>query len=344
MQNMDHIYQLFLPCVKWLGLLSAIGMTAACDDNSKNRVDEQIKQPVVVEQKVNEQEKVLQLQFKLEPLDFELNCVAQNCPDITVQRLNSNYKELDETVDRYIYNYMAAFLQGFDLAEPISSEQATTQTEHTSLVQEIQSIKDQQQHVDQADQLLDQQSKLLLEKQVQPFVEKLLALSTEVKSLGSPAQLSVFIKPQVLNAKGPVSTIVINANNYVGGAHGSSAQQYINFELNTKKVLNLDNIIQTNMRKELNQLVYKKFEAWVKDSQPDTDFKEYESLWSFKLSNNFYLAPQGIVFQYGEYEIGPYAAGLPRLVIPYTELETILKPQYLPQAVVKQNSPNVQKP
>ena len=34
--------------------------------------------------------------------------------------------------------------------------------------------------------------------------------------------------------------------------------------------------------------------------------------------------------QYGEYEIGPYSAGLPRLVIPYDQLDGILKAEYLP--------------
>lgn len=45
---------------------------------------------------------------------------------------------------------------------------------------------------------------------------------------------------------------------------------------------------------------------------------------------NFLLGDHGLILQYGEYEIGPYAVGLPRLVVPYDQLNTILKPEYLP--------------
>jgi len=43
------------------------------------------------------------------------------------------------------------------------------------------------------------------------------------------------------------------------------------------------------------------------------------------------LSKQGLILQYGEYEIGPYVVGLPRLTIPYEQLQTILKKQYLPE-------------
>jgi hypothetical protein len=43
------------------------------------------------------------------------------------------------------------------------------------------------------------------------------------------------------------------------------------------------------------------------------------------------LGEQGLILQYGEYEIGPYVVGLPRLVIPFSELQGVLKPEYLPK-------------
>jgi hypothetical protein len=35
------------------------------------------------------------------------------------------------------------------------------------------------------------------------------------------------------------------------------------------------------------------------------------------------LGEQGLILQYGEYEIGPYVVGLPRLVIPFDELQGV---------------------
>ena len=66
------------------------------------------------------------------------------------------------------------------------------------------------------------------------------------------------------------------------------------------------------------------------DSKLANNVAEYEQAWKFKLSDNFYLGQQGLILQYAEYEIGPYVVGLPRLMIPYAELQQVLKKPYLP--------------
>ena len=66
------------------------------------------------------------------------------------------------------------------------------------------------------------------------------------------------------------------------------------------------------------------------DAKLANSIEEYEQIWKFKLSDNYYLAKDGLVLQYAEYEIGPYVVGLPRLTIPYDQLKGILKTQYFP--------------
>lgn len=51
----------------------------------------------------------------------------------------------------------------------------------------------------------------------------------------------------------------------------------------------------------------------------------------FQVTDNYFLGEQGLILQYGEYEIGPYVVGLPRLVIPFDQLQGVLKPEYLPK-------------
>ena len=75
------------------------------------------------------------------------------------------------------------------------------------------------------------------------------------------------------------------------------------------------------------------------DSKLADNLEEYEQVWKFTLSDNFYLSTQGLVLQYGEYEIGPYVVGLPRLTIPYDQLQTVLKKEYLPPVQTKNSSP-----
>ena len=81
---------------------------------------------------------------------------------------------------------------------------------------------------------------------------------------------------------------------------------------------------------KLETRAYEAFKDWVVESKLAKDVAEYEQAWKFKLSDNFYLAQQGLVLQYAEYEIGPYVAGLPRLMIPYEQLQGVLKQEYLP--------------
>lgn len=72
-------------------------------------------------------------------------------------------------------------------------------------------------------------------------------------------------------------------------------------------------------------MAHEAFKTWVTDSKLADNVADYEQAWPFKLSDNFLLGEQGLILQYGEYEIGPYVVGLPRLVIPYDQLQEVLK-------------------
>ncbi|TXJ09956.1 MAG: DUF3298 domain-containing protein [Acinetobacter sp.] len=270
--------------------------------------------PIVIEPKQQT------LEAKIEKVTVMLpECRGQSCPQIDIQLLSSNYPQLDQAVEQYILNYTKSLVQGFEI-EP-QAEQDHPQTQAKDSASPI---------VEMSGQHAEQLKKSTQQNELQRYINQFVQLAEEVKSLGSSAQLSLYIKPQVLNATGDVATVVINANNYVGGAHGSSAQQYLNFDLSDQTILNLDAVIQNGQRKTFNDLAYAAFEQWIKETQPNEDIQRYQELWKFTLSDNFYLSPNGLILQYGEYEIGPYVVGLPRLVIPYDKLQGILKPQYLP--------------
>ena len=169
-----------------------------------------------------------------------------------------------------------------------------------------------------------------LEKQTLPYVQTFLALDQELKALSSNHKISLMIKPKILNADQPLATVVLNSSSYLGGAHGASAQQYYNFDLEKKKLVLLNDILLDKQRPQLERKAYEAFKQWVIASELSTNVQEYEQAWKFKLSENYYLGQQGLILQYAEYEIGPYVAGLPRLTIPYAELQGILKAAYLP--------------
>ena len=96
-------------------------------------------------------------------------------------------------------------------------------------------------------------------------------------------------------------------------------------------MVKLDDIFLPKQKAQLEAKAHEAFKTWVIDSELATDVAEYEQAWKFKLTDNFFLTKQGLALQYAEYEIGPYVVGLPRLNIPYSDLQGILKPEYLPK-------------
>ena len=327
MKLFRHINCSKLKCIRIFYIASIVLISSGCED--KKPLPEPIKD--VPQQTIPNADPILKGQAQI--LDLNLSrCAEKYCPQIQIYRLSSNYPEIDQIVDQYILKYVSQVVQSFQIVDKEIEEQPIMQqglTPITGVQEKLQ--KDEIQGVEEAKTSEIERNPLAAK--VQEDLNKFVQLSDEVKSLGGSSQQTLYIKPQVLNAKGPVVTIVMNSSNYIGGAHGSTTQYYLNFVLENKHTLNLNNIIEQGQRKKFNDLVYQKFQNWVKDLQPDMDLKTYEELWTFKVSENFYLGPKGLILQYGEYEIGPYAAGLPRLEIPYAELQGIVSAQYLPSAV-----------
>jgi hypothetical protein len=101
-----------------------------------------------------------------------------------------------------------------------------------------------------------------------------------------------------------------------GAAHGSSGIVNHNFDLKTGKDLQLNDLLKEGYKKELKRLGEKIFlktngsEGW--------DFRPGKG--DFFLPDNFSITKKGLLFTYGQYEIGPYAVGSPQVLIRYDQL------------------------
>ena len=107
---------------------------------------------------------------------------------------------------------------------------------------------------------------------------------------------------------------------YYGAAHGGGTTETYNIDLHTGKVLGLSDILQPGYGKELKRIAEKHFleengtEGW--------DFTPGRG--DFELPQNISFTRKGMVFVYDAYEIGPYAAGSPSMIIPWKELKKLL--------------------
>ena len=228
-------------------------------------------------------------------------CKGNTCPDFSVERLQSNFPFIDQLLDQQILDQLSKMLDVVDADASAASTAKTTE------------------------------QKIGLDAQAQAYANAFVKIDEELKALSSSHQISLMIKPKILQPKGKLATVVLNSSSYLGGAHGSTSQRYYNFDLAHQKQVQLHDLLLPKQKAKLDKLAHDAFKVWIVDAKLANNPEEYEQAWPFQVTNNFLLGEQGLILQYGEYEIGPYVVGLPRLVIPFTELQGVLKPEYLPK-------------
>ena len=111
---------------------------------------------------------------------------------------------------------------------------------------------------------------------------------------------------------------------YTGGAHGNYATINSVYSLETGNKLQIEDLITDLNNADLLNLVKDKL---IKIEGRDAN--SYFGLDELTLeNNNFYLTSKGLVFTWGIYEIGPYAIGETRVLIPTEEIKAYLKDEY----------------
>jgi hypothetical protein len=122
-------------------------------------------------------------------------------------------------------------------------------------------------------------------------------------------------------------TIQLAGYTFQGGAHGSSLTTYINWNTKSQKHINLDDIFIPDYRHALDSIgegIFRKEENLQPTEPLKTNY--FFKGDKFSLNNNFLITPMGLRFLYNQYEIKPYAAGQTTLFIPYTQIQTLLRP------------------
>ncbi|WP_157159730.1 RsiV family protein [Brachyspira pilosicoli] len=111
---------------------------------------------------------------------------------------------------------------------------------------------------------------------------------------------------------------------YTGGAHGNYATVNSVYSLENGNKLKIEDLIIDLESADLIKLIVDKL---VKIEGRDAN--SYFGLDEISLeNNNFYLTSKGLVFTWGIYEIGPYAIGETRVLIPTEEIKPYLKDEY----------------
>lgn len=113
------------------------------------------------------------------------------------------------------------------------------------------------------------------------------------------------------NREGLLS-IVVDQNSYLGGAHGSTIREGLTFSINTGKQLELGDLMKAapNYKQNLDKM--------LKERTKEVSFADVSP--GLNAKPDFYVKEGGIAILYQQYEIAPYAAGIPTFDFEFTEL------------------------
>ena len=120
-------------------------------------------------------------------------------------------------------------------------------------------------------------------------------------------------------------TVQYTGDGYTGGAHGYAYENYQVIDLAQQKKLMLNDIVDVSAVNWntilLNSIGQRKSELF----EPNT----------LTYNQNFYFDANEITFVYGQYEIGPYAAGIIDISVPFAQITNALKPDFKARMSIK---------
>ncbi|WP_087720697.1 RsiV family protein [Salinicola salarius] len=114
---------------------------------------------------------------------------------------------------------------------------------------------------------------------------------------------------------------------YSGGAHGLPLTSYLVIDRDTQQVVALDDMLLPGQRPAYEAALKRAHQRWLKTDQA-SGLSEMQ--WPFALSDNVAPLVDGLAVKYQVYDLAPYAAGQPQLMIPSAELDGVLEARYLP--------------
>lgn len=115
---------------------------------------------------------------------------------------------------------------------------------------------------------------------------------------------------------------------YEGGAHGMDYTNYLNIDVNKKKVIQLDDLVSPQNQVKLQDILSENYLVNHPDEREHFSGSDVEKA-LFKIPNNFYFTPSGINFVYPVYALGAYSDGQVEVSVNFYDLKGLINKDYL---------------
>jgi hypothetical protein len=142
---------------------------------------------------------------------------------------------------------------------------------------------------------------------------------------------------KVLSTTPKTFVLDVTLYEYLGGAHGLASRSLINYDSKTGKKISLNDIFIASYKNKLKDIVEKEYRH--QNKLKATDKLSEKADWfedEFVLAENIGLGDDGLHLEYNSYEIKSYASGPTSLIVAYSLLKNIIKPNsYLSPLIQK---------
>lgn len=152
---------------------------------------------------------------------------------------------------------------------------------------------------------------------------------SEYEEYGMNLNNEHFLEVDVQTDEGRVLSFSVERYLYLGGAHGINNRLFLNFDKQTGCVLTENDLFIEGAEEDLTHLLLLNLVRQNDDLSliSDVEASDYEKE-SIRPNGNFYFAPEGVVYIFNPYEIGPYSLGETNICIPVEEVRPYLKAEW----------------
>lgn len=119
--------------------------------------------------------------------------------------------------------------------------------------------------------------------------------------------------------KNNILSITMIYYQYTGGAHGGSNQVAYNIDLKTGKTLLLPDIFEEGF--DYKNVIINEIVKAIEEKKEDYFDYSVNVVKAIDENKSYYIENGNIVVYFGQYEIAPYAAGIPEFKIPFSKLK-----------------------
>ena len=165
-----------------------------------------------------------------------------------------------------------------------------------------------------------------IEKMLEQFVEDYENAKSE-ETTGMPWEGAWF--QYVVSQYAHVVCVGDNQYSFTGGAHGNYATTFRNYDRRSGQIIKAGDLLTGGLSPELTAMA----EPLSRNTYqiPDSSTYDAAGYWleneQFYLTENFAVTAEGLLFLYNPYEIAPYAMGPQELLLPYTLMAHLIKPE-----------------